>query len=47
MPSYTISSVRTGQFVSPEGQAVGSPVITEGNPTGVGYRLYLSAGALS
>jgi hypothetical protein len=47
MPSYTIESVKTGRFVSPQSQGVGTPVITEDNPVGVGYRHYLSAGALS
>ena len=42
MPSYTIESVLTGRFVSPQSQGAGTAVTTESNPTGVGYRLYLS-----
>jgi len=34
MPSYTIESVKTGRFVSPQSQGVGTPVITEDNPVG-------------
>ena len=47
MPSYTIESVQTGRFVSPQSQGIRSPVVTESNPVGVGYRHYLSADTLS
>ncbi|KAF8338333.1 hypothetical protein F5887DRAFT_1077848 [Amanita rubescens] len=34
MPSYTIESVKTGRFVSPQSQGLGTAVITESNPVG-------------
>ncbi|KAF8644309.1 hypothetical protein AX14_009432 [Amanita brunnescens Koide BX004] len=36
MSNYTIGNVRTGHFVSPHSDAVGSPVTTDGNPNPIG-----------